>query len=95
VSPLAALTAIIFGSAAAISFGLTATLVIFLALRGEQPQLAHEIPPLISSCLWFIALAGVSGVALYAALKMLPWRIWMQGAMWLAVISVGAAYWPQ
>jgi hypothetical protein len=95
VSPLAALTAIIFGSAAAISFGLTATLVIFLALKGEQPQLAHEIAPLVRSCLWFIALAGVSGAALYAALKMMSWRLWMQGAMWLTVLVVGAAYWPQ
>jgi hypothetical protein len=95
VSPLAVLTAIIFGSAAAISFGLTATLVVFTVLRGEQPQLQHEIAPLLRSCMWFLALAAVSGAALYAALKQNTWRAWAQGAMWLSIGVVGAVFWPR
>jgi hypothetical protein len=93
--PLAVLTAIVFGSAAAISFGLTATLVVFAVLQGEQPQLAHELAPLLRSCLWFIALAAVSGTALYSALKQRTGSGWAQGAMWFAIGVVGLVYWPR
>ena len=93
--PLAVLTAIVFGSAAAISFGLTATLVVFAVLQGEQPQLAHELVPLLRSCLWFVALAAVSGAALYSALKQRTWSNWAQGAMWCAIGVVGLVYWPR
>jgi len=95
VSPLAVLTAIVFGSAAAISFGLTATLVVFTVLRGEQPQLAQELGPLLRSCFWFIALAAISGTALYAVLKQRVWWGWAQGALWAGVLLVGAVFWPR
>ncbi|MBC7984194.1 MAG: hypothetical protein H7Y02_10105 [Candidatus Obscuribacterales bacterium] len=94
-SPLAVLTAIVFGSATAISFGLTATLIVFLVLRGERPQLAHELPSLLRSCLWFVGLAAVSGVALYAALKRERWRGWAQLVLWSAVTLVGFVFWPR
>jgi len=95
VSPLAVLTAIVFGSAAAISFGLTATLIVFAVLQGEQPQLARELGTLWRNCLWFIALAAVSGGALYALLKHRVWWGWAQGALWAGVVIVGAVFWPR
>lgn len=88
------LTAIVFGSATAISFGLTATLVVFVSLRAERPQLVHELPQLLVSCLWFIGLAAVAGSALYAALKKTRWLPWTQCLLWLAVGLVGFVFWP-
>jgi len=92
--PLAVLTALIFGSAAAISFGLTATAVVFLVLGSEEPRLADELPSLIRSCGWFLVLAGVSGTALYATLKELKWRWAGQAAMWLSLVLIGWVFWP-
>ena len=47
--PLTVLNAIILGSAAAITFGLTAVLIIYLILRGRYPELANEFGPLLRS----------------------------------------------
>ena len=94
-SPIAALTAIVFGSAAAISFGLTATLIVFLVLRGERPELAHELPVLLRGCALFVALSAVSGGCLIATLKGTRWWVPSQMAMWLAIVGLGYAYWPQ
>lgn len=92
--PLAVLTALVFGSAAAISFGLTATAVVFYVLSGEEPRLAEELPPLLRSCGWFLGLAGISGACLYATLKGLRWRWAGQAAMWLFLAAIGWVYWP-
>jgi hypothetical protein len=93
--PLAVLTALVFGSSAAISFGLTATTIVFFVLRVEQPQLDRELPSLVRSCLCFLALAAVSGGCLYATLKDLRWRNAGQAGMWIAVTLVAYAYWPK
>ena len=93
--PAAVLIAIVFGSATAISFGLMATGVVFVLLYADNPRLSRELPPLLVSCLWFVALAGVSGATLYATLKGLRWRNFAQVATVLAVLAVGFAYWPK
>lgn len=94
-SPLAALTAIVFGSACAITFGLVATLVVFIFLKSEHSELAAELPTLLRSCLIFIALIGVSGGALYGEFKKRPWRHGAQAVLWLAVAAIGWVYWPR
>jgi ABC-type methionine transport system permease subunit len=93
--PLAVLTALIFGSSAAISFGLTSTAIVFFVLKGEQPQLVRELPVLVRSCLGFLTLTGISGGCLYATLKELRWKGLAQVIMWLSVVAVGWAYWPR
>lgn len=93
--PLTALNAIVLGSAAAITFGLTAVLIIYLILQGRHPQLAQELGPLARSAAQFAALAVVSGVSFMATFRNLRWRWIAQGAMWLGVIAIGALYWPQ
>jgi hypothetical protein len=93
--PIAAVTALIFGSSAAISFGLTATAIVFLFLQGEQPSLARELPILLRGCAGFWAMSAVSGACLYATLKELRWQVGGQVAMWLAVVAIGYAYWPK
>ena len=92
--PLAVLTALVFGSAAAVSFGLTATTAVFLILRAEQPELQRELPALLRSCAWFLLLTAVGGAALYTTIKADRRRWIAQGAMWSTVALIAYVYWP-
>ena len=93
--PFAVLNAILFGSAAAITFGLTGVLIIFLVLQGRHPELAREFGSLLRSGAWFATLATVSGLSLYGTLKGLSCRRLAQVAMWLAIAATVALYWPR
>jgi hypothetical protein len=93
--PLAVLNAIVFGSAAAITFGLGGVLVIFLILQGQYPQMRAEFPVLVRSSGLFALLAAVSGASLLGMLKGRPWRWVAQAAMWLVVMGIAAIYWPR
>jgi len=94
-SPLAVLNAIIFGSSAAISFGLLGVVVIFLVLKGSNPVMNDEFPALVRSSAVFAVLATVSGASLWSLLKTRQWRWWAQAAMWMAVAGIGLLYWPK
>ena len=93
--PLAVLNAIVFGSAAAITFGLGGVLVIFLILQGQYPQMRAEFPVLVRSSALFALLAAVSGASLLGMLKGRPWRWAAHAAMWLVVGGIAAIYWPR
>ena len=93
--PLAVLNAILFGSAAAITFGLGAVLIIYLVLQGRHPQLATEFGPLLRSSGMFAVLSIVSGLSLYGSLKGLNWRWTAQIAMWVMLGLTIAFYWPR
>jgi hypothetical protein len=93
--PLAVLNAIVFGSAAAITFGLGGVLVIFLILQGQYPQMRAEFPALVRSSVLFALLATVSGASLLGMLKGRPWRWAAHAAMWLVVGGIAAIYWPR
>lgn len=93
--PLAVLNAIVFGSAAAITFGLLGVVVIFLVLKGGNPQMASEFPELLLGSAVFAVLAAVSGASLLALLKTLKWRWLAQAAMWAVVAGIAVLYWPE
>lgn len=93
--PLAVLNAIIFGSAAAITFGLLGVVVIFLVLKGSNPAMSDEFPVLLRSSAVFLVLAAVSGASLLSLLKTLKWRWLAQVAMWVTVAGIAALYWPE
>lgn len=93
--PLTVVNAIILGSAAAITFGLTGVLIIFLILRGQHPELASEFGPLTRSSLQFAVLTVVSAVSFVAMFKTLRWRWIAQTAMWFTVAAIGLLYWPR
>lgn len=93
--PLGVLNAIVFGSAAAITFGLASVLFIFVLLQGRHSELAVEFGPLLRSSALFATLAAVAGASLYASLKGLRWRWIAQGLMWLTVLALGMFYWPR
>ena len=93
--PLAVLNAIVFGSAAAITFGLAGVVVIFLVLKGSNPELSGEFPTLLRSSAVFAVLAAVSGASLLALLKTLRWRWLAQAAMWAVLAGIAILYWPE
>jgi hypothetical protein len=93
--PLAVLNAIVFGSAAAITFGLLGVVVIFLVLKGSNPVMNNEFPQLLRSGVAFAILAAISGASLFGLLKTLKWRWWAQGAMWMAVAGMVLLYWRE
>jgi hypothetical protein len=93
--PLAVLNAIVFGSAAAITFGLLGVVVIFLVLKGSNPAMNDEFPALLRSSVVFAVLATVSGASLWALLKTRQWRWWAQAAMWMALAGIALLYWPE
>lgn len=92
--PLAVLNAIVFGSAAAITFGLSAVVIVYLILQQRHPQLAAEFGLLLRSDAVFAGLAAMSGISLFAMLKGLRWRWIAQLAMWFTVAATVAIYWP-
>lgn len=92
--PYAVLTAIVLGSATAIAFGLSSSLIVFLVLKGKYPQFAAELPGLLRFSLIFISLAGIAGAAFYSLQKDLRWRWTAQGMMWIAMVWVGWYAWP-
>jgi hypothetical protein len=93
--PLAVLNAIVFGSATAITFGLVGVVVIFLVLKGSNPEMNDEFPALLRSSAAFAVLATISGASLWGLLKRLTWRWWAQAAMWAAVAGIVVLYWPE
>lgn len=93
--PFAVLNAIIFGSAAAITFGLTGVLIVFLFLRGRHPEMNSEFGALIRGESAFVVLLAASGLSLLATLKQRPWRHFAQAGMWLATAGIVLLYWPK
>ena len=93
--PLAVLNAIVFGSAAAITFGLLGVVVIFLVLKGSNPAMNDEFPALLRSSVAFVVLATISGASLFGQLKALKWRWWAQAGMWTAIAGMALLYWPE
>ncbi len=93
--PFSVLIAIIFGSTAAISFGLLATLIVLFVLQGKYPEFSGELAPLAVSSAIFVLLLGASGASLYATLRSLKWRGLALGAMCLIFMGALAYYWPE
>jgi len=91
--PLTILTGVVLGSAAATTFALGATLVVFLVLAGEHPQFRAELPLLAVYALVFGILTAVAALSFVAELKQRRWRLWSQLLMWMAVLGVAALYW--
>jgi hypothetical protein len=90
--PLTVLTGIVLGSAAATTFGLGATLVVFLVLSGETPQFRDELPLLAGYLAIFVGLTAVAMVSFIGQARQLPWRRWAQAALWLGLAGLAALY---
>ncbi len=93
--PFTVLIGIVLGSAASITFGLSAVLIVFFVLRGEHPDLMRELPRLLLSFLAFSFLTAASGGSFFAQANGRPWRGWAHAATLLGVCWVVLLYWPR
>ena len=91
--PLTVLTGIVLGSSAATTFGLAATLVVFLVLSGEVPEFREELPLLALYVALFAGLTALAATSFVGLAKNRAWRGWAQVAMWGALAGLAALYW--
>ena len=91
--PLTILIGVVLGSAAATTFALGATLVVFLVLAGEHPQFKAELPLLAVYALIFAVLTALAAISFVAELKRRRWRVWAQLLMWSSLAGVAALDW--
>jgi len=93
--PLAALLAILAGSAVALAIGLILTFIVILFLPSDEARFAPERGALVRAVLVFSAFAAVSVGSFYAEQRERSWRLAAHaltvgifaGTVWL--------YWPK
>ena len=90
--PLTVLTGIVLGSAAAATFSLFATLVVFLFLRDDNPQFRSEMPMLTLYTAASVVLTGVAAISFIGEVRERSWRRWSQVALWALVLGLTVAY---
>jgi hypothetical protein len=79
------------GSAAAITFALVGTLIVFAALRSEYPRLDGELGPLsVSAGLFFLLTAAAAG-SFYGVLRGRGWQRAALAALAI-MLTIVAAY---
>jgi hypothetical protein len=93
--PFTVLIGIVLGSAASITFGLGAVLVVFFVLRGEHPDLWREMPQLAGSLAAFAVLTTASAGSFLGQARMRPWRGWAHLATGISLGIVVLLYWPR
>ena len=93
--PFTVLIGIVLGSAASITFGLGAVLIVFCVLAGEHPDLKHEMPQLLGSWVAFGVLTAASAGSFLGQIKERPWRLWAHLATAVCLGLVVLLYWPR
>jgi hypothetical protein len=93
--PFTVLIGILMGSAASVSFGLGAVLIVFAILIGKHPELAREMPRLVESLLVFAVLTAVSVGSFLGQVRARAWRGWAHVATLVCLIGVFLLYWPR
>jgi len=93
--PLAALLAILAGSALALAIGLIMTWIVILFLPAQEQRFAPEQPALIRAVLVFTAFAAVTCGSFYGEQRERSWRYAAHAAS-VAVFGVVLwLYWPK
>ncbi|HXI48116.1 MAG TPA: hypothetical protein VNH39_05955 [Steroidobacteraceae bacterium] len=93
--PFTVLIGIVLGSAASITFGLGAVLVVFFVLRREHPDLWREMPQLAGSLVAFAVLTTASAGSFLGQARLRPWRGWAHLATGISLGIVVLLYWPR
>jgi hypothetical protein len=83
----------VLGSAAATTFGLGATLIVFLVLSGETPRFREEMPLLAGYLALFAVLTAVAAISFIGQARESSWRRWAQAVLWGLLAGLGALYW--
>jgi hypothetical protein len=93
--PLAALLAILTGSAVALASGLLLTWIVILFLPAEQARFAPEHAALVRAVLVFTAFSAVAAASFYGEQRERPWRL-AAHAVTLAMFALTVwLYWPK
>ncbi len=92
--PLSVVTLIILGSSFAITFSLSAVILVVLLLGDEYPRLQREFEPLLASLVLFLGMTMIAAASFYTLIRDHAARYWINAAMWLALFGVGYYYWP-
>jgi hypothetical protein len=93
--PLAALLAILMGSAVALASGLLLTWIVILFLPAEQARFAPEHAALVRAMLVFTAFAAVTAASFYGEQRERHWRLAAHAAT-LAMFALTVwLYWPK
>jgi hypothetical protein len=93
--PFTVLIGIVLGSAASITFGLGAVLVVFCVLAGQHPDLSRELPQLLGSLTAFAFLTAASAGSFLGQIKARSWRGWAHLATAACLGTVILLYWPR
>jgi uncharacterized transporter YbjL len=96
VRPTVVILGFVLGSAAAITFALAGTMVVFVVLRAEYPRLETELASLAVSLTLFVLLTAAAGSSFYGEIRQRGWRRVALLAL-LAMLAAVAAYhaWPR
>ncbi|MBS0364201.1 MAG: hypothetical protein JSR67_00065 [Proteobacteria bacterium] len=93
--PLAALIAILTGSAVALTAGLTMTWMVILLMPAQEARFAPEQPALLKAIGVFALLSAASGLSFYGEQRHRAWRGWAHLATIAAFALAVWAYWPR
>jgi uncharacterized transporter YbjL len=96
VRPAVVILGFVLGSAAAITFALAGTMVVFVVLRDEYPRLEGELASLAISLTLFALLTGAAAGSFYGEIRQRGWRRLALAAL-MVMLAVVAAYhaWPR
>ncbi len=93
--PTVVILGFVLGSAAAITFALAGTTIVFVILRSDYPRVAGELGQLLISVGLFAVLTAAAGSSFYGEIKERPWRRMAQGLLVGALATVAAYHaWP-
>ena len=86
--PTVVVLGFVLGSAAAITFALAGTAIVFAALRGDYPRLEAELRPLLMSAALFSLLTVAAASSFYGELKRRGWRRAATAALFVMLAAV-------
>ncbi len=92
-TPLTVLTLILLGTSFAITFSLSAVIVVVLVIGDEAPRLAREFSPLVESFFLFTVMTAFAAVSFYTLNKRHGVRYWSQLATWAWLVFLGWHFW--
>jgi hypothetical protein len=93
--PLAALLAILAGSAIALAIGLLLTWIVILFLPADEARFAPEQPVLVRAVVIFSLFALATSGSFYAQQRERRWRLAAHAASAVMFAAVLWLYWPK
>jgi hypothetical protein len=94
--PAVVILGFVLGSAAAITFALVGTGIVFITLQSRYPRLEGELGPLLINIGLFSSLTIAAASSFYGELKGRRWRRAAQATLLVTLAAVAAYHaWPR